>query len=143
MDQITGRLIAAARTLLGMAQAELAERAKISVPTLKRMEASDGPAVGMANNVDAVRALETAGVDFVNGGIRPRNDKAYGHLHDDQGIVGFIKDGELRNDRDGTVLALVKDYHLHDPETGEKLAPLGQLGVFGNPLPDVLKSKLK
>ena len=62
----TGRQIAAARTLLGMSQPELAARANISVPTLKRMEASDGPASGIANNVLAVRtALEAAGVEFI------------------------------------------------------------------------------
>ncbi|MGA2792241.1 MAG: helix-turn-helix transcriptional regulator [Roseiarcus sp.] len=67
IDQnITGRQIAAARTLLGMNQPQLAERANISVPTLKRMEASEGPASGLANNVLAVRrALEAAGVIFV------------------------------------------------------------------------------
>ncbi|TXN76107.1 helix-turn-helix domain-containing protein [Methylobacterium sp. WL18] len=66
---VTGRQIAAARTLLGLGQAELAGAASISVPTLKRMEASPGPAAGMANNVRAVTsALETAGVEFTNGG---------------------------------------------------------------------------
>ncbi|MCJ2085132.1 transcriptional regulator [Methylobacterium sp. E-005] len=68
---VTGRQIAAARTLLGQGQAELAKSASISVPTLKRMEASEGAAAGMANNVRAViSALETAGVEFIpqNGG---------------------------------------------------------------------------
>lgn len=71
MNKPTGRQIAAARTLIGMTQPELAERSKVSVPTVKRMEGSDGPAVGMANNVDAVcRALVAAGVEFIpeNGG---------------------------------------------------------------------------
>ncbi|MBV8794591.1 MAG: helix-turn-helix transcriptional regulator [Hyphomicrobiales bacterium] len=70
-NQVTGRQIAAARTLAGLGQAELAAAAKISVPTLRRMEASEGEASGYANNVDAVRrALESAGVEFVaeNGG---------------------------------------------------------------------------
>jgi len=58
----TGRQIAAARTLAGTTQANLALDAKISVPTLKCMEASEGAATGMANNVDAVqRVLEAAG----------------------------------------------------------------------------------
>jgi hypothetical protein len=68
---ITGRQIAAARTLIGLGQAELANRSFVSVPTLKRMEASDGPASGLTNNVAAVRsALEAAGVEFIaeNGG---------------------------------------------------------------------------
>ncbi len=67
----SGRQIAAARTLIGMSQSDLAERAAISIPTLKRMEASEGLASGIANNVAAVRAaLEAAGVEFIpeNGG---------------------------------------------------------------------------
>jgi chemotaxis receptor (MCP) glutamine deamidase CheD len=54
-----------------MSQTDLAALANISVPTLRRMEASEGPAVGMANNVEAVkRALESAGVELLpeNGG---------------------------------------------------------------------------
>lgn len=65
----TGRQLAAARTLIGLSQATVAEAARVSVPTLKRMEASEGPAPGMANNVDAVRrALEDQGVQFLEGG---------------------------------------------------------------------------
>ncbi|MER9443883.1 helix-turn-helix domain-containing protein [Mesorhizobium sp. M0340] len=84
MDKPTGRQIAAARALVGMTQPELADRSKVSVPTVKRMEGSAGPAVGMANNVDAVcRALEAAGVIFVdeNGegpGVRLRKSAAGG-----------------------------------------------------------------
>ncbi len=63
---LTGRQIAAARTLLGLNQPELAERSKISAATLKRMEASPGPVGGLPNNVEAVqRALEAAGVIFI------------------------------------------------------------------------------
>ena len=68
---LTGRQIAAARALLGMSQADLATQGNLSVPTIKRMEGSPGPATGLANNVDAVRrALEAAGVEFIpeNGG---------------------------------------------------------------------------
>jgi DNA-binding transcriptional regulator YiaG len=65
-DHITGRQIAAARALSGIGQEKLAKIANISVPTLRRMEASDGGASGLANNVLAVRrALEAAGVIFV------------------------------------------------------------------------------
>ncbi|MDO6478623.1 helix-turn-helix domain-containing protein [Shimia thalassica] len=69
--QPTGRQIAAARTLLGMSQPDLADAANISVPTLRRMEASPGEATGLANNVSAVQsALEAAGIAFLqpNGG---------------------------------------------------------------------------
>ena len=70
-NTVTGRQIAAARILIGEMQAEIAMRARVSVPTLKRMEASNGPATGLANNVAAVCAvLESAGVEFIpeNGG---------------------------------------------------------------------------
>jgi transcriptional regulator with XRE-family HTH domain len=64
--RLTGRQIAAARTLLGMSQPDLAERAGLSTPTIKRMEASIGLANGMLNNVLAVRtALEEAGIEFI------------------------------------------------------------------------------
>lgn len=71
MDKPTGRQIAAARAILGLSQSDLAARASVSVPTIKRMEASAGVATGMSNNVGAVcRALEAAGVEFIaeNGG---------------------------------------------------------------------------
>jgi hypothetical protein len=66
-NQITGRQIAAARALLGMAQPDLAAKSRVSTPTLRRMEASDGAATGLTNNVNAVRsALEDAGVIFID-----------------------------------------------------------------------------
>jgi hypothetical protein len=78
-QNITGRQIAAARTLLGLGQADLAERSLISAPTLKRMEASEGFAEGIPNNVVAVRrALESAGVIFLDengGGVGVRLSK--------------------------------------------------------------------
>lgn len=76
---ITGRQIAAARALAGISQAELAKAASISIPTLGRMEASEGAAVGMRNNITSVRrALEAAGVEFTNGdapGVRLRKGR--------------------------------------------------------------------
>jgi transcriptional regulator with XRE-family HTH domain len=66
--EISGRQIAAARVLIGLSQRELAIKAKISTPTLIRMEARFGEAVGLINNIAAVRtALEKAGVEFING----------------------------------------------------------------------------
>jgi DNA-binding transcriptional regulator YiaG len=81
INQISGRQIAAARALTGVSQESLAKDANISIATLRRMEASDGPATGLANNVMAVRrALEAAGVIFVaeNGegpGVRLRKGR--------------------------------------------------------------------
>jgi transcriptional regulator with XRE-family HTH domain len=66
---LTGRQIAAARTLVGKTQAEIAKAANISVPTLKRMEASPKTISGIPNNVKAVvDALREAGVQFMKPG---------------------------------------------------------------------------
>ncbi|RWY85157.1 XRE family transcriptional regulator [Rhizobium leguminosarum] len=78
-SSVTGRQLAAARTLAQMSQAEVAKAANVSVPTLKRMEGASGAVPGMTNNVAAVvRALEDAGVMFIpsngNGpGVRLRD----------------------------------------------------------------------
>lgn len=69
--QVTGRQLAAARVLAGLKQEEVAARANISLPTISRMEASEGQASGYRNNVAAVVAvLEDAGIEFIppNGG---------------------------------------------------------------------------
>ncbi|NLS18714.1 helix-turn-helix transcriptional regulator [Rhizobium sp. P40RR-XXII] len=66
---LSGRQISAARALIGMSQAALALAANISVPTLKRLEESEGKATGMQNDVAAIRTiLETAGVTFLEAG---------------------------------------------------------------------------
>jgi transcriptional regulator with XRE-family HTH domain len=66
---IAGAQIKAARALLGIDQRELAARADLSLPTIQRMEASDGMVRG---NVDSlmklVAALEAAGVELINDG---------------------------------------------------------------------------
>ncbi len=76
---ITGRQIAAGRTLICLRHVELADRAFVSVPILKRMEASKGPAAGVAFKVAAVvRALEALGIVFTseNGpGVRLRKEE--------------------------------------------------------------------
>lgn len=60
----------AARALTGLSQAEVAEAAGVSIPTLKRAEA--GGAIKVAEDtIGAIaKALEKAGVDFIaeNGG---------------------------------------------------------------------------
>ncbi|AJD45460.1 helix-turn-helix domain-containing protein [Rhizobium sp. SEMIA 4085] len=68
INHITGKQLAAARVLAGLGQVELAKNANVSAPTLRRMEASEGEVKGMANNVVAVvRALEAAGIAFLDG----------------------------------------------------------------------------
>ena len=62
--------IRAARGLLGWSQSELAKRAGLSLPTVKRVEAGLGPRVSDAARARMQKALEAGGVSFIdkNGG---------------------------------------------------------------------------
>ena len=66
---ITAAQLRAARAMLGIDQRELAQRCGLSVPTIQRMEASDGVVRG---NVDSlmrlVGALDAAGIDLIGEG---------------------------------------------------------------------------
>src|SRR5689334_8194659 len=93
---ITSSQLRAARALLGLDQRQLAELSELSVPTIQRMEASDGVIRG---NVDSlmklIGALDRAGIELIGDnaasqgggrGIRlrtprlpePRQDKSTG-----------------------------------------------------------------
>jgi predicted transcriptional regulator len=59
--------IKAARMLLTWSQAELARRASVSDPTIKRLEAKDGPLGGRDETREKIiAALEKAGVEFID-----------------------------------------------------------------------------
>jgi transcriptional regulator with XRE-family HTH domain len=66
----TGYQLKAARALIGMEQTALAELAGLNVNSIRNMEASGSEAIaGRAENVQRVqRALEAAGVEFLNHG---------------------------------------------------------------------------
>ena len=63
---ITGAQMRAARALLGIDQKRLAELAALSLPTIQRMEASEGV---VRANVDSlmklVAALDQAGIELI------------------------------------------------------------------------------
>jgi transcriptional regulator with XRE-family HTH domain len=63
---LTIEQIRAARGLLGWSQSKLAARAGLSLPTIKRVEADLGPRVSDEARNKLQRALETAGVEFIN-----------------------------------------------------------------------------
>ena len=67
---ITATQMRAARALLDIDQRELAKRSGLSLPTIQRMEASDGVVRG---NVDSlmklVSALDGAGIELINPGV--------------------------------------------------------------------------
>jgi transcriptional regulator with XRE-family HTH domain len=66
---ITAAQLRAARALLGIDQRELAQRCSLSLPTIQRMEASEGVIRG---NVDSlmklVDALGAAGIELIGDG---------------------------------------------------------------------------
>jgi transcriptional regulator with XRE-family HTH domain len=66
---ITANQLRAARALLNIDQRQMAELSDLSVPTIQRMEASDGVVRG---NVDSlmklVSALDYAGIELINPG---------------------------------------------------------------------------
>lgn len=63
---ITSQQMRAARALLGIDQKQLAELASLSLPTIQRMEASDGQVRGVIETlVKTVRALENAGIELI------------------------------------------------------------------------------
>jgi predicted transcriptional regulator len=76
-DGPTAGQIRAARGLLDWSQPQLAEAAKLSLPTIRRMEGPLGPGRSTPANIEAVRrAFEDAGVIFtseaeVSTGIAP------------------------------------------------------------------------
>ena len=66
---ITAAQIRAARALLGFDQRRLAEAAGLSLPTIQRMEASDGQVRGNVDSlVKLVEALERAGLELIADG---------------------------------------------------------------------------
>lgn len=63
---ITGPQMRAARALLGMDQTTLARQADLSLPTIRRMEASPGTVRGVVDSlVRVVAALEAAGIELI------------------------------------------------------------------------------
>jgi predicted transcriptional regulator len=66
---ITAAQIRAARALIGMDQRRLAEAAGLSLPTIQRMESSDGQVRGNVDSVvKVVDAFEKAGVEMIGEG---------------------------------------------------------------------------
>jgi predicted transcriptional regulator len=63
----------AARALLGIEQRMLAELSGLSLPTVQRMEASDGDVRGNIDSlIKIVSAFNTAGVELIgDGGVSP------------------------------------------------------------------------
>ena len=68
---MTSGQLRAARALLGIDQKTLAELSSVSLPTIQRMEASDGVVRGTVDTLTKViEALSRAGVDLIGDNAR-------------------------------------------------------------------------
>jgi transcriptional regulator with XRE-family HTH domain len=66
---ISSAQLRAARALLGIDQRELAGLSRLSVPTIQRMEASDGVIRGNVDSlVKLIGALDRAGIELISEG---------------------------------------------------------------------------
>ena len=66
---ITAAQLRASRALLGIDQRKLAELSALSVPTIQRMEASDGVIRGNVNSLmKLIEALSRAGIELIGEG---------------------------------------------------------------------------
>jgi transcriptional regulator with XRE-family HTH domain len=67
---ITSGQMRAARALLQIDQRQLAEISGLSLPTIQRMEASDGVIRGNIDSLEKlVRALAAAGIELIGEGV--------------------------------------------------------------------------
>lgn len=70
---ITAAQLRAARALLGIDQRRLAEMSGLSLPTIQRMEASEGTIRGIVDSlVKLIAALEAAGIEVIGEGAVSR-----------------------------------------------------------------------
>jgi len=70
---ITACQMRAARALLGIDQRRLAEMSGVSLPTIQRMEASDGHVRGVVQTLTKViEALDRAGVEIIGENVESR-----------------------------------------------------------------------
>jgi transcriptional regulator with XRE-family HTH domain len=66
---ITSRQLRAARALAGLDQRALAKASRLSLPTVQRMEGSDGVVRGNVESLmKLIAALERAGIELINEG---------------------------------------------------------------------------
>lgn len=72
---ITAAQLRAARALLGIDQRRLAELAGVSLPTIQRMEASEGNVRGVVDTLmKVIEALDGAGIELLGNGQPSRGD---------------------------------------------------------------------
>ena len=96
---ITPEQIRAARALLRLEQAELAERAHVSVVTIRRLEGGrQGDRVTPSTLAGVREALEQAGAEFIPDGVRRRSTRpdAQAALFDDLRAISLRSAARLQ-----------------------------------------------
>lgn len=108
--EITPEQIRAARALLRLEQTELAERAHVSVVTIRRLERDQGNQRVAPGTLAGVRkALEEAGAEFIPDGVRRRPTRPDARsLYEDLRAISLRSAARLQ-DR-----ALLTDADLYD-----------------------------
>ncbi|WP_024868151.1 helix-turn-helix domain-containing protein [Pseudoxanthomonas suwonensis] len=72
---LTAAQLRAARALLGIDQRQLAALAGVSLPTIQRMEASEGTVRGVVDTLmKVVDALDAAGIELIGPGQPSRGE---------------------------------------------------------------------
>ncbi len=81
---ITAAQIRAARAMLNISAAELAERANVNWRTVQRMESVDGVPPSRMGTLDRIQAvLEAAGIEFIGDPITSPGVRLYSPKHCD------------------------------------------------------------
>jgi transcriptional regulator with XRE-family HTH domain len=89
----------AARALLGVDQREFAQMANLSLPTIQRMEASDGQVRGVVDTlVKVVNAFEAAGIELI-GDRAPSAGSGRGVRLRESGSVAAAREVEVLKSR--------------------------------------------
>jgi transcriptional regulator with XRE-family HTH domain len=92
---ITAPQLRAARALLGIDQITLAQRSTLSLPTIQRMEASDGLIRGNVDSlVKVIQALEGMGVELIGEG-NPSTDGGRGVRLRQRDIRTLVREQKL------------------------------------------------
>jgi transcriptional regulator with XRE-family HTH domain len=110
---VTPDQIRAARALLRLEQAELAQRAHVSVVTIRRLEGTDGSERVTPVTLEGVRqVLEEAGAEFIPDGVRRRRSARadVGTLYEDLRAISLRSAARLQG-RD-----LLTDADLYDED---------------------------
>ena len=92
---ISAGQLRAARALLGIDQRGLAELCGLSLPTIQRMEASDGTIRGNVDSlVKLVNALDSAGIELIGEGATSSSGGRGVRLKDRIGVDRYDRDGD-------------------------------------------------